>query len=97
MARPQLHTSKRKQPPVAETDPAQPVETAAPNAGTKPNPLVHATTLRSDAAEREAMIRKTAYLRAERRGFSPGQELEDWLAAETEVDHLMDSGEAAAK
>lgn len=30
-------------------------------------------------------IRKLAYLRAERRGFAPGYENEDWLAAEHEV------------
>jgi hypothetical protein len=36
-------------------------------------------------AEREAMIRTIAYLRAERRGFAPGYEWEDWLAAEVEV------------
>jgi hypothetical protein len=27
----------------------------------------------------------TAYFRAERRGFAPGYEVEDWLAAEAEV------------
>jgi hypothetical protein len=27
-------------------------------------------------------IEREAYLRAERRGFEPGHELEDWLAAE---------------
>lgn len=37
---------------------------------------------------RRAMIAESAYLRAERRGFVPGQETEDWLAAEAEVDAL---------
>ena len=27
-----------------------------------------------------------AYYRAERRGFAPGHEVEDWLAAEAEID-----------
>ena len=35
------------------------------------------------------MIAENAYLRAERRGFAPGSETEDWLAAETEVDALL--------
>jgi hypothetical protein len=35
---------------------------------------------------RERRIREAAYLRAERRGFAPGHELEDWLDAEEEVD-----------
>lgn len=30
-------------------------------------------------------IRRLAYLMAERRGFEPGHETEDWLAAEREV------------
>ncbi len=38
---------------------------------------------------RRAMIAEGAYLRAERRGFAPGHETEDWLAAETEVDALL--------
>lgn len=32
------------------------------------------------------LIAKTAYFKAESRGFIPGHELDDWLAAETEVD-----------
>lgn len=35
---------------------------------------------------RNVMVREAAYLRAQARGFEPGQELEDWLAAEHEVD-----------
>ena len=38
---------------------------------------------------RRALIAETAYLRAERRGFEPGHEAEDWLAAEAEVDALL--------
>lgn len=37
--------------------------------------------------QREAMIRDAAYERYARRGYSPGHELEDWLAAEAEIDH----------
>ena len=37
------------------------------------------------ASERQSMIEAAAYLRAERRNFQPGHELEDWLAAEEEV------------
>jgi hypothetical protein len=36
-------------------------------------------------AEREAMIARAAYFRAQQRGFAGGHELEDWLAAEAEV------------
>ena len=41
---------------------------------------------------RRAMIAQAAYLRAERRGFAPGNEEEDWLAAEAEVDALLRAG-----
>ena len=37
---------------------------------------------------RRAMIAEAAYYRAERRGFAPGHELEDWLAAEGEIQGL---------
>ena len=38
---------------------------------------------------RRSMIAQAAYYRAERRGFEPGQEAEDWLAAESEVDTAL--------
>src|SRR4029453_12010283 len=40
----------------------------------------------SFSESREARIAERAYWRAEQRGFTPGQELEDWLHAEREVD-----------
>jgi hypothetical protein len=36
-------------------------------------------------SERRKIIETAAYLRAERRHFEAGHELEDWLAAEEEV------------
>ena len=39
------------------------------------------SALRTMAIDRW-QIEREAYLRAERRGFEPGHELEDWLAAE---------------
>jgi hypothetical protein len=35
------------------------------------------------------MIAEAAYYRAEQRGFEPGRELEDWHAAETEIDTVL--------
>jgi hypothetical protein len=35
---------------------------------------------------REAMIAELAYFKAQSRGFAPGHEVEDWLAAESEID-----------
>jgi hypothetical protein len=39
--------------------------------------------------ERARMIAEAAYYLAERRGFAPGHELEDWLAAEAEIDREL--------
>jgi hypothetical protein len=36
--------------------------------------------------QRAELIAKAAYFRAEQRGFAPGHEMSDWLAAEAEVD-----------
>jgi hypothetical protein len=38
------------------------------------------------SSSREALIATTAYYRAESRGFLPGYEMEDWLAAERAID-----------
>jgi hypothetical protein len=39
--------------------------------------------------ERKALIQQIAYLKAEKRGFSKGGELDDWLAAEKEIDDAL--------
>jgi DUF2934 family protein len=39
----------------------------------------------SGRAQRHRMIAEAAYYCAERRGFAPGHELEDWLRAEAEI------------
>ncbi len=36
--------------------------------------------------ERYRLIQEAAYYRAEQRGFAAGHEVEDWIAAEAEVD-----------
>jgi hypothetical protein len=45
-----------------------------------------------DAGARRRLIAETAYLRAERRGFSGGNPDEDWLEAEREIDQLLLEG-----
>ena len=46
--------------------------------------------------QRAALIAEAAFYRAEKRGFAPGHEVEDWLEAESEVDarlmHAIESG-----
>jgi hypothetical protein len=37
------------------------------------------------AQERQILVAQAAYFRAEKRGFAPGGELQDWVEAEAEV------------
>ena len=48
-------------------------------------------------AERLRMVELAAFFRAERRGFAPGHEFEDWLAAEAEIAALVPAPAAARK
>ncbi len=56
------------------------VEAGKPTAGTLYSP-----------SDQRLMIEREAYLRAERRGFEPGHELEDWLAAEHSLGARVDA------
>jgi hypothetical protein len=45
--------------------------------------------------ERRGMIARAAYLRAQSRGFGVDSEVQDWLAAEKEIDALLSAGHLA--
>jgi hypothetical protein len=47
----------------------------------------------AEAEDRLEMIAEAAYYRAERRGFEPGHEIEDWLEAEAAVDAAIRRGD----
>ena len=49
-----------------------------------------------DPQRRSALIARAAYFRAMNRGFAPGHETSDWLAAEAEVDAELLSGTAGS-
>jgi len=49
-----------------------------------------------DPQQRAALIARAAYFRAMDRGFAPGDELADWLAAEAEVDAELLRGNAGS-
>ncbi len=42
-----------------------------------------------DEIARQGMIAEAAYYRAAARGFEPGAELDDWLAAESDIGQLL--------
>jgi hypothetical protein len=97
MTRPHVHTAKRKHPSVAGSDPVGlRAEAHLAEPGAKPISSASPDERPVDPTQREAMIRKAAYLRAERRGFAMGKEVEDWLAAEADVDSSLTSGDSAA-
>lgn len=75
----------------APQQPAERVGTTAPqpygpNASSHPHAPI--AELVGDEV-RHRMIAEAAYFRAKHRGFSPGHELDDWLAAENEVDTAL--------
>jgi hypothetical protein len=74
---------KQRRPSPAKRAAAAPViaPSADTGAGTVPSP-----------EDRRRMIADAAYFRAERRGFAAGGELDDWLAAEGEIDRLIERG-----
>ena len=55
------------------------------------------TTTTITTEERMRMVETAAYYRAERRGFVSGQEADDWLAAEAEIDALIRSTHSASR
>jgi hypothetical protein len=50
-----------------------------------PSPFSRRPTLARDSSAYRELVALAAYYRAERRGFAPGGEVEDWLEAEREV------------
>lgn len=75
-----VHGEMRKSPPPRETE-SHPV--AGKRSGTD------ADGGANSPEERQRLIATAAYYRAERRGFAPGCELEDWCAAEAEIDQRL--------
>lgn len=70
------------------TAPIKPDVSGASN----PTVTVTGTAVSLSESTRRVMVEQAAYLRAERRGFAPGGEVEDWLLAEAEVDALLRAG-----
>jgi hypothetical protein len=68
----------------------QPTAAAVEAASPAPVTAGSSEALRSvDRQQRQAMIAEAAYFRAQLRGFAPGGEEADWLAAEDEVNRRL--------
>jgi hypothetical protein len=57
--------------------------------GTPDGEATTSTSTDVDPGMRNEMVSRAAYFRAERRGFSGGSALQDWLEAEVEIDQLL--------
>jgi hypothetical protein len=82
-------TKERRKTPRKTATPKPDTTTAAPRKGTAPQraaPLA-TTHVRAELSPEETrrLIAEAAYFRAKQRGFAPGREVEDWIAAESEV------------
>jgi hypothetical protein len=73
--------STRKPPRVSAKSASPPVQ-VAPKTARRSSALAPLLTLE----ERYRKISEAAYFRAQARGFVPGHEVEDWLAAERDVE-----------
>jgi hypothetical protein len=81
---------RRKQSDPKKAEKIGPTEPVEPKPATKTE--ASPVTARSTSPdERRRMIAEAAYYRAQRRGFAPGGELEDWVHAEAEIDRLIQS------
>jgi hypothetical protein len=79
-------TTKTESTPSSVEKTLPPAKTTRPKKSTAKTP---ASRTEVSPEMRRSMIAQAAYLRAEQRGFTGGNEVEDWLAAEAEVDALL--------
>jgi hypothetical protein len=62
----------------------------------KPNSIISQRGTFNDPQRRQAMIAEAAYYFAQQRGFHSGHELEDWVAAEQQIDAALAAEQVAA-
>jgi len=80
--RPRSGSSRTAKPPI----PAGQTHSADTSAADVTGGTLERREIPSFSESREARIAEAAYWRAEQRGFAAGHELDDWLAAERQVD-----------
>jgi hypothetical protein len=75
----------KQSPVVAPATPAM----SGPPLTLLPSPRSYSASRTIPACIRQDMIQQAAYFLAEQRGFTPGHELGDWLAAERQIESLI--------
>lgn len=85
--------------PREKSPPTSTVRKRAPRKSTAvPKAEIESLTRFVGLEQRSALIAEAAFFRAEKRGFAPGFEVDDWLAAEAEVDaKLLRSAKTGAR
>ena len=64
----------------------------APASAQRPNSIIKAASVTCTLEQRQTMISEAAYFMAEHRCFQSGQELQDWLFAESQIDAAIACG-----
>lgn len=80
---PAVHTRSQKSKATPQTAGRGEITAAKPKPGK--SKILSAPGPAMSAQERETLIARAAYFRAEKRGFAPGSELQDWVEAEAEL------------
>jgi hypothetical protein len=85
-----LHAPRRRKRPPHKTEAPESIAAADGDSAATPSaPFM-------EPEQRHAMISDAAYFLAEQRDFCPGHELDDWLTAERDIEHLVGSGPGEA-
>lgn len=87
---PAKSTKSRRKPSSVATP--ESVASPEPSSEARETGPASAERTRITVSDRRGMIAMAAYYRAEKRRFAPGFEIEDWIAAEREVDELLRRG-----
>lgn len=90
------HTKSRRSTPRALPQHALEVSEPTPVAQAPADVTAEVVNAATDE-QRHAMIAEVAYFLAEKRGFACGYELEDWLAAEAEINRRLGTAEATTQ
>ena len=95
-AKPATKTAAKPEPVVAKPEPVTKAKAAPKAAAEKPAAKPVAPRAKKPAAiapeQRRYYIEVAAYHIAERRGFQPGNDMDDWAQAEAEIDRLLAEG-----
>ena len=80
--------------PLQQTGDRAPIPPVPPTADTAKSGILSEMASKAapnravDPATKQRMIAEAAYYRAERRGFAPGHDLDDWYEAEASIEVL---------